>query len=96
MACGDGVDVDLIRTGKPMGNAFVGTFSGRLHDECLDKHQFLSLEDAGAKTEAWRIDYNRHRPHSSLSHLTLDEFHRRRQVEPALKEVAGSTLELSR
>ena len=27
---------------------------------------FLSLEDARAKIEAWRLDYNESRPHSSL------------------------------
>jgi putative transposase len=43
--------------------------------------QFLSIEDARAKIEAWRIDYNAHRPHSSLGHLTPIEFARKRQEQ---------------
>jgi transposase InsO family protein len=49
-------------------------FKGRLRDECLNVMQFESLEDARAKIEAWRIDYNAHRPHSSLGNLTPSEF----------------------
>ena len=39
-------------------------------DECLNVNQFVSLADAKAKIEAWRVDYNQCRPHSSLGHLT--------------------------
>jgi transposase InsO family protein len=35
----------------------------------LNANQFLSIEDARSKIEAWRIDYNLHRPHSSLGQL---------------------------
>jgi putative transposase len=45
-----------------------------LRDECLNVHQFVSLDDARAKIEAWRRDYNEHRPHSALGHLTPSEF----------------------
>jgi putative transposase len=41
--------------------------------------QFMSLDDARAQIEAWRIDYNAHRPHSSLGNLTPSEFARKRQ-----------------
>src|SRR6202012_5979680 len=43
-------------------------------DECLNAHWFLSLEDASSKIEAWRIEYNSYRPHSSLEGLTPDQF----------------------
>jgi transposase InsO family protein len=33
--------------------------------ECLNVNQFLSIEDARSKIEAWRMDYNHLRPHSS-------------------------------
>jgi putative transposase len=95
-AYGRGVQLDFIRPGRPVENAFIEAFNGRLRDECLNVHQFTSIEDAKAKIEAWRIDYNRHRPHSSLGHLTPEEFQRRCQVEPTPKAVAGSCLELSR
>jgi hypothetical protein len=58
------------RPGKPTDNAFVESFNGRLRDECLNTHWFLSLEDARAKIDAWRRDYNESRPHTSLGWLT--------------------------
>ena len=69
-----GVQLDFIRPGKPVENAFIESFNGRLRDECLNVHQFTSIEDAKAKIEAWRVDYNQRRPHSSLGHLTPNEF----------------------
>jgi transposase InsO family protein len=49
-------------------------FNGRLRDECLNTHWFLSLEDARAKIDAWRRDYNESRPHTSLGWLTPIEY----------------------
>ena len=66
----NGVTLDFSRPGKPTDNAFVESFNGRLRDECLNTHWFLSPEDARAKIEAWRRDYNESRPHTSLSWLT--------------------------
>jgi transposase InsO family protein len=34
----------------------------------LNEHQFLSLEDAQEKLEAWRGHYNEEQPHSSLEY----------------------------
>jgi putative transposase len=47
--------------------------------------QFMSLDDARVKIEAWRLDYNQQRPHSSLGHLTPSEFVRNRQENRARK-----------
>src|ERR1019366_6687 len=74
-----GVQLDFIRSGKPVENAFIESFNGRLRDECLNVHQFTSIDDAKAKVEAWRIDYNQRRPHSSLGHLTPNEHAQRGQ-----------------
>jgi len=74
-----GVKLDFIRPGKPMENGHIESFNGRLRDECLNVLQFISLDDARAKIEAWRVDYNLRRPHSSLGHLTPSEFVRNRQ-----------------
>jgi putative transposase len=68
------VTLDFSRPGKPTDNAVVESFNGRLRDERLDTHWFLSLEDARAKIEAWRRDYNASRPHSALGHRTHQEF----------------------
>jgi putative transposase len=77
-----GVQLDFIRPGKPVENAFIESFNGRLRDECLNVHQFASIEDARTKIEAWRVDYNQRRPHSSLGHLTPNEY-AQRQKSPA-------------
>jgi putative transposase len=74
-----GVQVDFIRPGKPVESAHIESFNGRLRDECLNVHQFCSLDDARAKIEAWLRDYNERRPHSSLGDLTPDEFATHRQ-----------------
>jgi putative transposase len=84
-----GVQLDFIRPGKPVENAFIEAFNGRLRDECLNVHQFTSIADAQARIEAWRIDYNQHRPHSSLGHLTPNEFAAQRQAIRTVEEVAS-------
>jgi len=61
--------LDFSRPGKPTDNALIESFNGRLRAECLNENWFLSLEDAKEKIEAWRIDYNEHRPHSALGNL---------------------------
>ena len=84
-AYGRGVQLDFIRPGKPIENAFIESFNGRLRDECLNVHQFVSIADAQAKIEAWRRDYNQYRPHGSLGHLTPIEFVAQRQVMTTAK-----------
>ena len=60
------VGLDFICPGKPVENAFIESFNGTLRDECLNTNWFASLDEARAAIEAWRIDYNEVRPHSSL------------------------------
>jgi putative transposase len=57
-------------TGKPVENAYVESFNGRFRDECLNEHWFLTMAHARRAIEAWRIEYNTERPHSSLGNLT--------------------------
>ena len=59
-----------IEPGKPVQNAFIESFNSRLRDECLNEHLFDSLAEARQIIEAWRLDYNHMRPHSSLGALT--------------------------
>ena len=66
----NGVKLDFISPGKPVENAYIESFNGRLRQECLEENWFTSLEDAKRKIEAWRKDYNEHRPHSSLGDET--------------------------
>ncbi len=69
-----GVRLCFIEPGKPVQNCFIESFNGRLRDECLNEHWFLSLPHARRIIEAWRIDYNHNRPHSSLGDRTPEEF----------------------
>ena len=69
-----GVQLDFIAPGKPVQNAYIESFNGRLRDECLNQHWFFSLADARQIVEAWRLDYNQARPHSSLGGLTPEEY----------------------
>jgi putative transposase len=55
--------------GKPVENAFIESFNGRLRDECLNVHQLTSLEDLKLKIDTWRIDYNQRRPHTARSDI---------------------------
>jgi len=70
----NGVRLHFIEPGKPVQNAFVESFNGKFRDECLNEHWFTSLSDARKTIEDWRIDYNNHRPHSSLGYLTPVEY----------------------
>lgn len=75
------VTLDFSRKGKPTDNAFCESFNGTLRDECLNTTWFLSLEDAEIKIEAWRIDYNTFRQHSSIGDLTPDEMMKKHQQQ---------------
>ena len=68
-AYGRGIQLDFIRPGRPVENAFIESFNGSLRDECLNAEWFADLGEAARAIEAWRIDYNEVRPHSSLGHL---------------------------
>ena len=76
----NGVELDFSRPGKPTDNAFIEAFNGRLREECLNENWFLSLEDAREKVEAWKEEYNRRRPHSSLGNLSPKDFSRTREL----------------
>ena len=77
-----GVTLDFSRPGKPTDNPYIESFNGSFRDECLNVHWFLSLDDARAKIEAWRKDYNGYRPHQSLAGLSPDMFIAEHRSEP--------------
>jgi putative transposase len=58
-----------IAPGKPMQNAFVESFNGRLRDEFLNATLFTSLMQARLALEDWRRDYNHVQPHSRIGWL---------------------------
>lgn len=68
------VDWHYIDPGKPVQNAFIESFNGRLRDEFLNETLFTSLPQARAALEEWRRDYNAVRPHSRIGWLTPDAY----------------------
>lgn len=69
----NGVALDFSRPGKPTDNAPIESFNARVRAECLNPSLFVNLEEARATFEAFRLDYNTFRPHSSLGYLTAAE-----------------------
>jgi putative transposase len=64
------IDWHFIAPGKPIQNAFVESFNGRMRDEFLNETLFFGLDDARNRLAEWVADYNGERPHSSLKYQT--------------------------
>jgi putative transposase len=74
-----GVRLAFIDPGKPIQNAVVESYNGRMRDECLNVNWWSTVEEARRGIEAHRVDYNEVRPHGSLNNRTPSEFARRFQ-----------------
>ena len=76
LAWADAAEVEwhYIAPGKPMQNAFIESFNGRLRDELLNETLFSALSQARAALGRWRSDYNGSRPHSALGWQTPSAF----------------------
>ncbi len=83
-----GVQFDFIRPGKPVDNAFIESFNGRLRDECFNVHQF-SRSTTPEPSSRPGVCTNR-RPHRSLGHLTPNEFVAQRQTLETVEEIVCS------
>lgn len=59
---------------SPWENGFIESFHSRVRDEFLEREEFESVSDARGKARWWRREYNRVRPHGSLSYKTPAEF----------------------
>jgi putative transposase len=68
------IELVHIRPGKPVENAHIESFNGRLREECLNASWFRNLFDARRQIERWREHYNQVRPHSALRFQTPNEF----------------------
>ena len=68
------VEWRYIAPGKPMQNAFIESFNGRLRDELLNETLFVSLVHARSALSEWMDDYNTIRPHSGLGNLSPADF----------------------
>ena len=57
-----------IAPGKPIENAFVESFNGRMRDEFLNESLFFGRGHARREIAAWAADYNTVRPQSALGY----------------------------
>lgn len=71
-----GIALRLIEPGKPNQNAYIESFNGRLRDECLNEHWFVSLNHARVIVRAWTKEYNEQRPKKALGGLTPADYAR--------------------
>ena len=72
----NGTGTVFIDPGSPWQNAWIESFNGRLRDEFLNGQLFDTMLEAQVLLEAWRIDYNTERPHSSLGWRSPAQFAR--------------------
>jgi len=78
-----GVKLDYTRPGKPTDNGLIESFNGRLRDEFLNTHEFVTMQDVRKRLKTWKDDYNAERPHGSLGHSTPSEFAKTRSGQPS-------------
>lgn len=71
-----GVALDFIQPGKPVQNADIESFNGKMRDELLNVHWWHTIQEAQDAILWHKQDYNRVRPHSSLGNRTPSEFAR--------------------
>lgn len=83
------VQLVFIDPGKPVQNAHVESFNGKVRDEFLNEHWFLTIAEAQALGEVFRLDFNTVRPHSALKNLTPDEFRQRWETAQRAVTVSG-------
>ncbi|MBL8672818.1 MAG: transposase family protein, partial [Alphaproteobacteria bacterium] len=84
----------FIAPGKPQQNDFNESFNGKLRDECLNEHVFLTLAQVRLIVEAWRVDYNTVRPHGLLGGLPPAVYGAARDGDPGMRW--DGTLRLTR
>jgi putative transposase len=82
------VRLHFIEPGKPVQNAVIESFNGRLRDECLNQEWFTCLWEAQHIIERWREDYNEQRPHSALGGLPPSIWRQLQQPEGLYAAVA--------
>jgi putative transposase len=68
------VEALYVEPGAPWENGYVESFHSRLRDELTNREEFTSLAEARYLAARWQLEYNHHRPHSSLGYQTPAEF----------------------
>jgi putative transposase len=68
------IQLHFIDPGKPTQNAQIESLNGKIRDELLNAHSFMTIFEARREAAEWRQDYNEVRPHSALRYRTPREF----------------------
>lgn len=79
-----GMALRYIQPGEPNQNAFIECFNRTFREEVLDQHIFARLEDVHEAAHWW-IDYNKIRPHDSLSGMSPVGYRTRHITSSALE-----------
>lgn len=80
-----GIALAFIQPGKPIQNAHIESFNGRLRDECLNQHYRLSHNDARFHIERWRRAYHVERPQEACCPLTPSKYARTFSPVPSVR-----------
>jgi putative transposase len=95
-ATNNGVTMRFIDPGKPIQNAYIESFNGRMRDECLNQNWFLNLNEARRTISNWKEDYNTKRPHSSLNNRTPEQFVQQFKQKSNLQDLFEEDIKLER
>jgi putative transposase len=68
------VQLHFIDPGKPTQKAQIESLNGKIRDEPLNAHSFITIFEARRDAAEWRQDYNEVRPHSALRYRTPRKF----------------------
>jgi len=69
-----GIEMNFITPGRPVENALIESFNGKLRDECLNANWFDTREAAREVIKDWKTDYNEERPHTALGNLAPAQY----------------------
>lgn len=69
-----GANTLYITPGSPWENPYIESFNDKLRGECLNMALFKNLREVQDVLDAFRVEYNELRPHSSLNYQTPAEF----------------------
>ena len=59
---------------EPQQNTYIESFNGKIRDQSLNEHWFVSMHYTRTVIKNWRKEYNDKRPYSSTDYLISNQF----------------------